>query len=410
MTVALEEPITIKYKAVFGKIARAFRNKQRRCFLEGSSWASKTFSVMQFLKEVLSHSPEPLITTVSSESLPHLKRGCIRDFINIMGNELRENSWNKTDFIYTFPNNSVLEFVSADSGAKFTGGRRDILFCNELNHISQNAYRQADMRTRLFTIADWNPESEFWFHDEHLADLPENEYVHAVFADVLDVVPETFIRDMEVYKETDPNYYRVYALGLTGELTGLVHPYVTEEMMVDELPDGDYFYGLDYGSLVDPCVLVKNVIIVDRLYSQEMFYEYGVEDVGAINQALSLANVKFCPIYPDPDEPLVSNELASKYHFNIQETVKGPGSVSFGIKKVNSYFQYWTKDSTNCIKEQRNYRYLETQGERDEKKRPSKSIPTSHKWSHGMDARRYAAATRRVSAMSSGRQTIFVSG
>jgi phage terminase large subunit len=394
MVTTTEEVITLKYKPIFGKITRAYQHGKRRCFLEGSSWASKTYSVMQFLKELLANTPEPMIATVSSESLPHLKRGCIRDFLNIMGNELLDSHWNKTDFFYTFPKSkAVLEFVSADSGPKFTGGRRDILFCNELNHIPQNAYRQADMRTRLFTIADWNPESEFWFHDEHLADLPENEYIHAVFTDVLDVVPETFIRDMEVYKTTDPNYYRVYALGLIGELSGLVYPHFEQ---VDELPAGDPFYGLDYGSLVDPTVLVKNVIIGDKLYSQEMFYEYGMDDVGAIDKALSLAKVEAAPIYPDPDEPLVSAELKSKYHHNIRESIKGPGSVAFGIKMVNSYFQYWTKDSTNCIKEQRNYRYLETQDERDEKKNPSKAIPTSHRFSHGMDARRYGVASHKA--------------
>lgn len=395
------EPITIKYKPVFGKIVRAYKRGKRRCFLEGSSWASKTYSVMQFLVECLANSTSPLVATVSSESLPHLKRGCIRDFLNIISDDFNENCWNRTDFIYTFPGSrSVLEFVSADSGPKFTGSRRDILFCNELNHIPQAAYRQADMRTRLFTIADWNPESEFWFHDEHLADLPENEYIHAVFSDVLDVVPETFVRDMEVYKTTDPNYYRVYALGLIGELTGLVFPNFEQ---VDELPEGYVFYGLDYGSLVDPCVLVKNVVVGDRLYSQEKFYEYGLDDVSAIDKHLSLAKVGSSFIYPDPDEPLVSNELASKYHWRMMESVKGPGSVEFGIKMVNSYYQFWTKDSTNCIKEQRNYRYLENRDERDEKKRPSKSIPTSHKWSHGMDARRYAAASYKPVMKSTGK-------
>lgn len=391
------EAVEILYTLTFERLAKAFYAGRRRCFMEGSSWAGKTYAAMQFLKELLTYSERPLIATVSSESLPHLKRGAIRDFLVIiqLAEEFRESCWNRSDFIYTFPKSkSVLEFVSADSGAKFTGSRRDILFCNELNHISQSAYRQADMRTRLFTIADWNPEAEFWFHEEHLADLPENEFIHAVYQDAIEVVPDTFVRDMEVYKLTDPNYYRVYALGLPGELSGLVHPSFEQ---VDELPAGNRFYGLDYGSLVDPCALVRNVIVGDKLYSQELFYQYGVDDVGRIDKLLDAAGVKPDePIYPDPDEPLVSNELASKYHWNMQESVKGPGSVDFGIKKVNSYFQYWTKDSVNGIKEQRNYRYLETADEREEKKRPSKSVPTSHKFSHIMDARRYSVASYRV--------------
>lgn len=393
MATGTVETVELKYKVTFERIAEAFYSGKRRAFLEGSSWSSKTYSTMQFLKAVLENSERPLVATVSSESLPHLKRGCIRDFINIMGTELLEKNWNRTDYVYTFPKSrSVIEFVSADSGPKFTGGRRDILFCNELNHIPQAAYRQADMRTRMFTIADWNPESEFWFHEEHMADLPENAYIHAVFGDVIDVVPETFVRDMEVYKTTDPNYYKVYALGLVGELTGLVYPHFEQ---VDELPEGDYFYGLDYGSLVDPCVLTENVIIGDKLYSRETFYEYDVVDVGAIDKLMAAAKVGSRPVYPDPDEPLVSEELKSTYHWNMRESTKGPGSVDFGIKMVNSYFQYWTKDSTNCIKEQRNYRYLDTKEDRDMMRKPSKSVPTSHKWSHGMDSRRYGVASHK---------------
>jgi len=395
MVTAVKEGIEVRTTATFTKICDAFFGGYRRCFLEGSSWSSKTFSVMQFLNYLLKDSKTPLVATVSSESLPHLKRGAIRDFLSITGNDLTfsDSAWNRSDFIYTYPKSrSILEFVSADSGPKFTGSRRDILFCNEMNHIAQNAYRQADMRTRRFTIADWNPESEFWFHDEHLADLPENEFIHAVYQDAIEVVPDTFVRDMEVYKTTDPNYYRVYALGLPGVLTGLVHPYFEQ---IDELPDGKPFYGLDYGSLVDPCALGKHVIIGDKLYSQEMFYEYGVDDVSRIDKLLDLAGVGNDPIYPDPDEPLVSNELKSVYHYNMRESVKGPGSVDFGIKKVNSFIQYWTKGSTNGIKEQRNYRYLETEEERNTKRSPSKSIPTSHKFSHLMDARRYAVASHK---------------
>lgn len=390
------ESVEILFTVMFERLAKAFYAGKRRCFLEGSSWASKTYSTMQFLVELLAHSERPLVCTVSSESMPHLKRGCIRDFLKIMqlAGGFLPSCWNRSDFIYTWPQTgSVMEFVSADSGAKFTGARRDILFCNELNHIAKGGYRYADMRTRLFTIADWNPESEFWFHEDRLADLPENEYIHAVYQDALEVVPETFLRDMEIYKTTDPNYYRVFALGLPGDITGLVFPHFEQ---VAELPAGTTFVGLDYGSLVDPCVAVRNVIVGDKLYSQELFYEYGVNDVGEIDKLLDAAGVRPGePIYPDPDEPLVSSELASKYHWSIRDTVKGPGSVDFGIKKVNSFYQFWTADSTRCIKEQRNFRYLETSDEREEKKKPSKSVPTSHKWSHGMAARRYGVASRR---------------
>ena len=68
--------------------------------------------------------------------------------------------------------------------------------------------------------------------------------------------------------------------------------------------------------------------------------------------------------------------------------MKGAGSVEYGIKKVNQYYQHWTKDSLNCIKEQRNYRYIE------DKQHPGRfTDKTTHRWSHGMAARRYAVAS-----------------
>ncbi|GAG92032.1 unnamed protein product, partial [marine sediment metagenome] len=59
-----------------------------------------------------------------------------------------------------------------------------------------------------------------------------------------------------------------------------------------------------------------------------------------------------------------------------------------GVKKVNEYYQHWTSDSLNCIKGQRNFRYIE---DKDHKGRFTDK--TTHEWSHGMDSRRYPVAS-----------------
>ena len=69
----------------------------------------------------------------------------------------------------------------------------------------------------------------------------------------------------------------------------------------------------------------------------------------------------------------------------LKESVKGPGSVEYSHQKVNQCYQFWTKDSVNCIKEQRNFRYI-----RDKDGRLTDK--TTHQFSHGMSARRYAVA------------------
>lgn len=383
---------TLIYTKVFDELSKAWESGFRRFFIEGGTASSKTWSIVQFLKHLLENYPRPILATITSESMPHLKRGAIRDFLKIIGEELIQSHWNKTDFIYTFPKSgSKLEFVSADQPAKLRGGRRDILFCNEANNIARDSFREADMRTLLFTIADWNPVSEFWFHDEDWADDSENVYMAGVtYRDTPEVVSDTTIKDIEKYAERDPNWYRVYGLGLLGKLEGLVYPNFKQ---IEELPEGNYFYGLDWGYSIDPTVLVKNIIIGENLYSQEIFYDDSGLTNDQISRRIDLAKVtRSEPIFPDPNEPKSGEELR-KFGWHILDTVKGAGSVDFGRQKVNQYYQYWTTGSLNCIREQRNFRYLE------DKQHPGIfTDKTTHQFSHGMSARRYAVASYRLDA------------
>ena len=388
MTTQIERQVKDqKLKWVFDEITDAWRKGKHHIYLEGGTSASKTYSAMQFLVITLSHYKTKLLASVISESMPHLKRGAIRDFLEIMGSELIDSCWNKTDFIYTWPETKCqLEFISADQPVKMKGGRREIAFFNEVNNIARDSYREADMRTSMFTICDWNPVGEFWFHDEKLGEEKGCVFVEAIsYTDVIDIVPDRVIKEVESYKDKDPNWYRVYALGLLGSLEGLVYPKFEQ---VDVLPEGNYFYGLDYGFSSDPTVLVKNVILGDKLYSQEMFYNYDRLTNDQIAREMSLCQVGDAPVYADPDEPKSAEELR-RLGYTMLETVKGKGSVEFGIQKVNQYYQHWTKDSLNCIKEQRNFRFLE-----DKEHRGRFTKDTTHQWSHGMDARRYPVASR----------------
>ncbi len=379
----------IRLASTFDEIQKAWLGGKRRIFLEGGTWSSKTYSTMQFLVFLLENwsEDEPLLATVSSESMPHLKRGAMLDFLNIMGDSLIESQWNRSDFCYTFPKSRCkLEFVSDDHPEKFTGGRRDIHFWNELNNIHRLSYMEGDIRTRMFTIADWNPYGEFWFHDDKLAEEKGNVYIHGLtYHDTPEVVSRQTIETIESYKDKDPNYYRVHALGLLGNLEGLVYPLFEQ---VDSLPEGDYFYGLDFGFAVDPTVFTKHVIIGDKLYSQEMFTNYDALTNDQISREIDLCHVsRSSPIYPDPDEPKSAAELRG-FGWTVIDAVKGKGSVAYGIQKVNEYYQYWTKDSLNCIKGQRNHRYLE------DKQHPGRfTTNTTHQWSHGLDSRRYPVAS-----------------
>ena len=381
---------------VFDENLRAYQLGKRRALNEGGTRASKTYSILQLLIYIAQKAQEKMLISVVSESMPHLKRGCIRDFTNILGDEFNPNRFNKTDFIYTF-GNALIEFFAADDSSKLRGAGRDILFINEANNVSWDSYRELDIRTRQFTFLDWNPVGEFWVHENRLVDEPESAYIHSTYKDAVKVLPQEVVDNIESNEDKDPNWWNVYGLGLIGKIEGLVYGRFEQ---VDELPVGDGIYGLDFGfgsydPLVliggDPTVLVKNVIIGDNLYSQQLFYERKPMTNDDIAREMTLLHIPpTAPIYPDPSEPKSAEAIRQK-GFNVLETHHGAGSVKFGIKRVNSYYQFWTKDSLDCIKDQRNCKYIKRREPNSGREYLSDDI--THQWSHGMDARRYAVSS-----------------
>ena len=370
----MELPIT----QIFNRNIAAYRGGKRRALNEGGTSSSKTYSILQLLILIAQNAKAPFLISVVSESLPHLKRGCIRDFMAIMGDEFDDNRYNKSEHIYSF-GNGIIEFFPADEPSKMRGGRRDILFINEANNVSWHAYRELDIRTKLFTFLDWNPVSEFWAHEHGLISQPENVYVHSTYMDALAVLPLEVVANIESNRG-DENWWNVYGLGRLGKIEGLVYPYFEQ---VEEMPSGDGFHGLDFGYSNDPTVLVHCIIKGPELFSRELVYETGLtNDMIATRMDELGIRRHYDEIWADSAEPKSIDEIAA-YGFNVKPAPKGTGSVEYGHQRVKQYKHRWTKDSVRCIKEQRNFRYIEDKlGKLTDK--------TTHTFSHGMDARRYA--------------------
>ncbi len=366
---------------VYEKNAQAWLDRLkgiRRALNEGGTYSSKTFSILQLLFLIAYGAKEPLLISVVSESLPHLKRGCLRDFYQILGDSWNDGAYNKTEQTYKV-NKSTMEFFGADEASKVRGPRRDILFLNEANNIPWETARGLDTRTRIFTFADWNPVSEFWAH-EHWIGQEENEYIHSTYRDAVNVVPQEIINNILKTGASDPNWANVYLEGKIGKVEGLVYPYFEIE---DSLPNGRVIYGLDFGYSTDPTALVKCAIKGEELHCQELIYEAGMTN-DAIAHRMDEVGVKrhYDEIFADSAEPKSINEI-HKFGFNIKGAPKGADSVEFGHQKIRQYKLFWTKDSVNGIKEQRNFRYIQDKDGKLTNK-------TAHSFSHLMDAVRYA--------------------
>src|SRR5882724_10384027 len=83
--------------------------------VQGGTSASKTVSILLLLIHASQSDETPTLTSIVSESFPHLKRGVMRDFIQILEQHqyYKDERWNRSDFIYTFETGSKIEFFSA---------------------------------------------------------------------------------------------------------------------------------------------------------------------------------------------------------------------------------------------------------------------------------------------------------
>src|ERR1017187_2684794 len=198
-------------------------DKRIRAIAGGTS-ASKTISILLILIDkciVYANEDKQLLVSVVSESLPHLKRGALRDFLNIMEGHgyFKEANWNRTDFAYSFSPKVKIEFFGVDSPEKVRGPRRDILFMNEANNCPYHSFDQLEVRTKDEVWLDWNPTNEFWFYSEILphreADL---DFITLTYKDN-DALSENIIASIES-RQHNRGWWQVYGLGLLREPEG----------------------------------------------------------------------------------------------------------------------------------------------------------------------------------------------
>jgi len=323
-------------------------NKRIRGVAGGTS-AGKTISILQILIDKSQSDKTPKLTSITSESMPHLKRGAIRDFLSIMQthNYFNDNAWNKTDSIYTFETGSRMEFFSLDMPHKVRGPRRQRLFINEANNIPLETFDQLEIRTSEEVWLDWNPVAEFWWY----TDVEPNRDVDFIVLTYLDNEGlEQSIVDSIESRRGNKNWWNVYGLGQLGESEGRIY---TGWQIIDEVPHEARLerYGLDYGYSNDPTASdgiykYNGGFIIDEVIHQK----------GLVNSEIAnvFKNLPRALIIADSAEPKSNDEIKS-YGVTLLPSTKGQGSVLQGIQLVQNQRISVTKRSTNTIKEYRNY-------------------------------------------------------
>jgi phage terminase large subunit len=351
--------------------------------IQGGTSASKTISILLVLIDFAQSDEKPTLTSVVSESFPHLKRGAIRDFLNIMEEHgyFKEARWNRTDYIYTFETGSKIEFFSADQPSKVRGPRRQRLFINEANNVAFEAFEQLEVRTSDFIFLDWNPTNEFWFYSDVLGKRTDVDHIVLTYKDN-EGLSESIVKSIE-QRMNRPGWWRVYGLGLLGEVEGKIYK---GWEVIDELPHEAKLVGrgLDFGYSNDPSALVdvysyNGGYIIDELCYRKGMLNKQIADLIIAQEEQNVLTVA------DSSEPKSIDEIKS-YGVNIVGAVKGKDSVNNGIQVVQDQRISITKRSVDTINEYRNYLW---ETDKDGK---ILNVPEDG-FNHAMDAIRYIIST-----------------
>lgn len=369
------------------KVTQVFRanyNATERVVVnQGGSSSGKTYSILQVLFLRLLTRPNSIATVVGS-TIPNLKKGALRDMQRILTDapdwKRFVNDFNKTDRTYTLTNGSLMEFVSYEDGMQARSGKRDYAFFNEANAISKDIYDQVAMRTGEQIFIDYNPTAAFWVH-QYVIGQPNTVVFYSTFAHNPFAHPAN-VAHIKRYREIDPEAWRVYGLGKTGALQGLVFPRV---QIVQEIPKPvrKSAYGLDFG-FNDPTACVLAAEHNGELYLQEILYGYEMT-TAEIAEAIK-GEVLGHPVYCDAASPMTIKEL-QRLGINARAAKKGHDSIMAGIKRIKEFARVnITADSINLIKEQQNYKWAEKNDIQLDK--PIDSF--NHLW----DAARYAVTMK----------------
>lgn len=363
---------------------------------QGGTDSGKTYAIQQllFMHAISTIAPksDPVITIVG-ESVPNLKKGAYRIAKTIYnanpGLKSYIKTWNETDRTIHFKTGWIMEFQSYTDEQAAKQGKRQYLFINEANGIKYNIFWQLAKRTRIKTYLDYNPSAPFWAHEKLIGtDRKNNDLSVDVELIISDHRHNPFLSDRDHERTElikDPNLWKVYARGLTGNLSGLVYP--TWVRIPDiEYPNIDIFGGLDFGYTNDPTAGVKISMSGNNAFLHELCYSPGMSPYEIHTTFRVNGFTHDTEVFCDHDRDII-RDLRKEGTLALPAR-KGPNSIKPGIAKVNEFKVFYTASSTNLHTERTKYMYIMD---------PDTGKPTNvpvDGFNHLMDASRYGIYTK----------------
>lgn len=326
-------------------LIRMRREGSRYAVLRGGTRSGKTYAALRFI--ILNALAGAFRRcSVVAESVPHLRRGALRDCSDIIDKLwLPGITYKQSLKEYHFPGGAVVEFFSADDSARLRGAQRDWLFVNEANLIDERSFNEMDVRTKDFVILDFNPVARFWLNDlfERL-DIDMNTIeVVSTYKDNPYLDPSQ-VQAIE-QRKTLSQWWRTYGEGEYGESQGVAW-YNWEEGEVSKELTYDVV-GVDFGEGRSPSAVVGvRRVDNDNFEAVELYYGKGsLHDLGDI-----LRRVRTKAIYADSAQMHLINALRGM-DVDVRACIKMHLVASFAL--LNERHFIIDKESVNLLREAR---------------------------------------------------------
>lgn len=326
--------------------------------LEGGVRSGKTIAIAQYLNTELRENPNPTKIEAVRATMPALKATAMEDFFGIMQDLglYDEDRHNKTDHIYREGRNSI-GFFSVDDAQKLRGRKRDIGWINEANELTYEEFLQFILRTTRRVILDFNPVEEDHWIIEKVFPRDDVEIIHSDYTMNPFLAPE-IVREIEMMKDADPNYWRVFGLGLRPIKGTKIYTHYT---LVDDFPKNptETIYSIDFGFNV-PSAVVR-IGIEERVHTwDELLYKTHLTNPDLIEELKHLRDEGYITEsmqgYADNAEPDRIEEI-NRAGFNVKPADK---AVVSGIDFVKGRPLRFTKRSVNLIDEAKDYSWKTT--------------------------------------------------
>lgn len=320
---------------------------------EGGTRSGKTFNTVEFLIDEALSTPN-LEITIASRTAEHLRKGAMKDFLDIMIKRRKlynDDNWNASIHTYYFNNGSYIEFLNADEIGKVSGPGRDILYCNEVNFIKKPVFDQMLLRTRKYCILDYNPiHAKHWLYDKIL--VRKDCYMwRSTYLDNIHFLPEEQRLEIEMMKETDPLKWQVYGLGKRASLQkGQIYGQApnkpwTEISLADYLKiDAIEYFIIDWGFFPDPNAVLGVKFVGNKRYYRKIVYMQKQSNAQLARVMYEAGITKNSIIIADTSDKKSIQEFQSKWFPTTYPAVKGPNSIDTGIKMLQSKEVYYVMD------------------------------------------------------------------